>query len=641
MATSPVTPPPGYTVESAPLSNQQTSLPEGYSIEQQSSSGQTPEQQPAPGSTPVEQLYSQEDQAIKGFGKGLEDTTAGVGSLIRKGLSMVSPSLAEKVIPAQGLSTERDQAVPHGAYEKLGYGGEGLAEFLLGDEALKGLSLADKLKHVSSVAKIFESSPTLMKAVQTGANISKMVGALGPEEASALQKSPILARLASAGMDAIRHGVVQGVQTGVKTGGDVKEAAKEGAVQAGASAVLGGAGGLVGGLADKAVPEANKIAGVEVPTTPLNADNPSLAAKALKPLATNEGAAKAIAEQTQPQAVKATVANLDQSALDKINDLRGARGETPAAFDPKKVQSVGDISKNLQKEAQTTYKKFDAVSDQLDEQYKDARKTWEQLSPEEQKTTPPPEKPERFSDMQSEIQKARKTLSSNAPNDAKEAAINKLDEYNQKIEDFADKHSEAAGISDQERRAANKTYQTSVRYDWIHNKLQGSFMNKAGATGDTISNSVKVNPTTLKSMPGQFDKKFGEGAFRTMVGEDGWDNYNKVIKALQNPIVRSKQGEILNKVLQSTVGAGLGTVAGGPVGGAMGAAVASKAPNMIADRILFDPKFGSNFLKLAEKAIKVGNNPIVKQQTGQALMGKSTLGSVLSGAEQPLSSEEQ
>jgi hypothetical protein len=599
--------------------------------------------QTAPQPSASDQIAQQEGEALQGAGAGVEETATGlakIGSHI-PGVSYLS----DKIGNALGLPKLGNNANPYDVAQQIaqgdvnkaksttggwiGYGGENLMEFISGDEALKGLSLAEKWKAASDVAGIFEKSPKLMHAAQVGAMM-------------------------------LRHGAVQGAETLAKTGGNVEQAMKEGVTQALVSGVLGGAGATVSGLAEKAAPEAEKIAGVEVPKTPLNEPEPSLKAKILKPFATPEGAQKAIDTQTQPQAVKATVANLDQSALNKINDLRGTRGEGPAIFEPNKTQTVDDISNHLHDEAQTTYKKFDKVSDQLhtewQQQVKDikarnaeATQFWKdsQVSDEgaekpsipKPEDTPIPPEPESFSDIQSEIQKARKTLKSNAPSDAKEAAIDTLNEYGQKIEDFADQHGERAGVSDSERVAANKAYKSSVQYSWINNRLQSALTNPAGVTGEAIGKVTKVNPSTLKSMPGQFDKKFGTNAFRTSLGPEGWNNYNKVVKALENPIVRSQEGQIFQTIAQGSVGAGLGSLAGGPIGGTVGAAVGSRLPNIVADRILFSPKEGSMFLKLADKAVKAAKplSPAIKQQVGQAVMGKPSLANILSGASEPLS----
>ena len=266
MATTPVPIPQGATIGNA------VPIPEGATIGDQSTSEQP---QAAPqASNPQAELMIQEDQLGTGFGKGLLDTTAGVGGLIRKGvgaLSAISPSrvgeavgaipkgttdaLAEKakefLVPQRGLSAEQQMAVPHGGLQTIGYAGENLTEFLLGDEALKGLSLADKLKMSGQVAGIFEKSPRLMKALQMGADLEKAAGQLPAEAVQLMKNNPVVARLIGAGMDAVRQAAVSGGQELVKSGGDVGEAAKTAATQGAASAVLGGAGSVIAGAAEK------------------------------------------------------------------------------------------------------------------------------------------------------------------------------------------------------------------------------------------------------------------------------------------------------------------------------------------------------------------------------------------------------
>jgi hypothetical protein len=143
-----------------------------------------------------------------GFVKGAEDTAHGIGSLVHKAGEAIKPGLGEQIVPKQGLDSMDDQATTHGGFQMVGYGGELLTEFLLGDEALKSLSLADKLANVSKITKVLEKSPRVMKALQLGA-------------------------------ESLRQGAVQGGQTLAKSGGDVKQALKEGGTMAAISAALG------------------------------------------------------------------------------------------------------------------------------------------------------------------------------------------------------------------------------------------------------------------------------------------------------------------------------------------------------------------------------------------------------------------
>lgn len=240
--------------------------------------GDTPPGTPAPGSTENGQNPSASgagaavEDAIKnvatGAGKGLGDTVSGIGTLLNK-----IPGVGEILAPKVGLEAEKSMiGKPEGTAQWIGYGGENLAEFMLGDEALKGLSLADKFKQISGVMNILEKSPRLMRAIQMGADVGKAATELGPEEQAAIKKSPILARLVGAGMDAVRQGAVQGAQTLTKTGGDVGEAAKSAAETGVASGVLGSAFGLLGRAAEKAGEAGTAVktaseAGASAPTT--------------------------------------------------------------------------------------------------------------------------------------------------------------------------------------------------------------------------------------------------------------------------------------------------------------------------------------------------------------------------------------
>jgi hypothetical protein len=155
----------------------------------------------------------------------------------------------------------------------VGYGGETLMEFLLGDEALKGLSLADKLSKSAAIAKALENSPRLMQALKLGAAAGKAGTELGPEEAALLAKYPVLARLAGAGMDAIRAGTVQGGQT-IEHGGNVRQAARDAGVMAGTSGVLGAATGAAAGVLGKGARAARTVEQMRqiAETAPTSAD---------------------------------------------------------------------------------------------------------------------------------------------------------------------------------------------------------------------------------------------------------------------------------------------------------------------------------------------------------------------------------
>ena len=163
--------------------------------------------------------------ALEGAGEGVFSTLAGAKNLANKALGTnFNPTIDGHTLDE--LSGENEAKRPE---EKFGYGGETLGEFLLGDEALKGLSQSDKLLQAAKTMKILEKSPKTMAALKIGAE--------------ALKSNPAL----KIGADALRSGAVQGAQTYVRTGGDTEQALHD----AKTMAIVGGVGSAVGQAAGK------------------------------------------------------------------------------------------------------------------------------------------------------------------------------------------------------------------------------------------------------------------------------------------------------------------------------------------------------------------------------------------------------
>lgn len=120
-----------------------------------------------------------------------------------------------------GHSTEEgvergEQIAPPSVARDIGEVGGNVAQFILGDEALKGLSLADRLGVASKIAKAVEGSPKAAKALDIG-------------------------------MTALRQGAVSG-GLALAQGKSASEAGENAAVTSGVSAVLGGIGIGAGAL---------------------------------------------------------------------------------------------------------------------------------------------------------------------------------------------------------------------------------------------------------------------------------------------------------------------------------------------------------------------------------------------------------
>jgi hypothetical protein len=141
----------------------------------------------------------------EGVGEGVFGTVAGASDLSDKATGM-QPGTVNSGLHI--LAGDNDQT--HGMAQNIGRTGEDVAEFILGDSALKGLTVSDRLLQATKAAKLVEGSPVISRIVQ-------------------------------AGVRALRGAAVAGTQGTVKSGGNVSE----------------GAGAAVGaGLANAAIPEA-------------------------------------------------------------------------------------------------------------------------------------------------------------------------------------------------------------------------------------------------------------------------------------------------------------------------------------------------------------------------------------------------
>lgn len=258
---------------------------------------------------------------VMGVGEGVASTGAGLTDLLGGKNTTLSHEL-------HFLASENPGQETSGS-EKVGQGIETIAEFLMGDEALKGLSMADKLKNVSGLMKFIEKSPKLEQALHLGINVGKAGAELSPEERALLQEHPILARLAGHGLAAIRQGVTQTGQTLVKTGGNVGEALKSGATMGATSAALGVPLGVAGGLLAKggeAAETAQNLAGQAAggsTETEVNQQLGNTVQNTLQPTIDTAQAAKEEAE--------GRIANAAQSPADIAANAPGHEAITAAA----------------------------------------------------------------------------------------------------------------------------------------------------------------------------------------------------------------------------------------------------------------------------------------------------------------------
>lgn len=134
-----------------------------------------------------------------GIGQGLFGTAAGLSDLGDRVAGIQPGSINAELHELAGQNQQT-----HSLAERAGQGLEALGEVFTGDEALKALSLSDRLAKVSQIAKFMEKYPVLTSAVG----------------------------------NALRLGTVTGTVAGVKTG-NPEEALLSAITGAGAGAVMG------------------------------------------------------------------------------------------------------------------------------------------------------------------------------------------------------------------------------------------------------------------------------------------------------------------------------------------------------------------------------------------------------------------
>lgn len=293
----------------------------GNDNSQQNPSGPPPP--PGDDSTMGGYLKNQVNDFGVGFGHGVAKTAAGIGHI----LSKIDPStgqLARVVAPGvvqnvQTMANEPNANADQSAGEFM----EDATEFLLGDEALKGLSFAEKLKKVAPAIKVLQENPTARKALAS----------------------------------AMKTGALSGAQTLAKTGGDVKAATESAIGGAAAGGLLTAGAGKLGEAIAARAPQAEQVG------------NETMVRAQGEP---TEGVAKANQAAGQ-NVISDTAKAAAQQNLTPIVDV-------PAAV--AKVSSFGDAADEVEKAAkkgydtlnQDTNGEFGVVRDEIRTATSDIRK---------------------------------------------------------------------------------------------------------------------------------------------------------------------------------------------------------------------------------------------------------------------------
>lgn len=374
-------------------------------------------------------------------------------------------------------------------------------------------------------------------------------------------------------------------------------------------------------------PGVQTIAGTEVPvsapqmagkSTAAGVEQAPLTTRVASGLGTEQAAQNMINKYTQPAAVEATYSNLGGKAIDEIDALRSVRGETPL---PKTTtfDTPADAASQMKVEAQKTYQKLDtavesdhaawekakaqwenvdnpkpelplkasvkpttvqetpgsrAVAVQRFKQemqsWKDANEAWDAANPE----------PKSFSELQSDIQKANRTINSNSPaitSEMRNQAIKDLNEAKKQMNAFVQKYPKL--VNPDELSAANKLYSEYYKMSELSDKLKPIIRGTTGTESNLLRQPMHINVERLEAIPNELNKEvgWGSGEFEKFMGPERIKNWNDVINALKNPL---KGGSSLEQWLPGMFG------------------VLRMPANVIMNRMLFDPEFGRTMLSL-------------------------------------------
>ncbi len=129
---------------------------------------------------------------IRGAEKAFTQTLSGTSQLAGKAadqLGLRHKSLSDLItddgqprgIFGEAPATEAE-TTPVGFGENVGYWGENLVEFFTGDEALKSLSLAQKLGLATRVAKLAETNPAIAKLINAGLRATRTASVSAGQE---------------------------------------------------------------------------------------------------------------------------------------------------------------------------------------------------------------------------------------------------------------------------------------------------------------------------------------------------------------------------------------------------------------------------------------------------------------------------
>jgi hypothetical protein len=159
--------PPGYKLDQpAQAGGNIPPLPPGYTLDNPSQAQL--EAQWTPVAEPPQQGWLSRAGSVAsdlgaGFVKGAGQTVNSVSKVLN-----AVPGVGEYLAPSAGIRAAQQIETPRNTAQQIGSIAEGIAEFALGDEALKGLSLADKVGLANRLAGFVAQHPAVAEMASQG-----------------------------------------------------------------------------------------------------------------------------------------------------------------------------------------------------------------------------------------------------------------------------------------------------------------------------------------------------------------------------------------------------------------------------------------------------------------------------------------
>jgi hypothetical protein len=470
------------------------------------------------------ELATEFGQATEGFKKGLNETglTAmkalhaipGVGSLLDK------TKFGQSEQQTQEIANKPTEGIAGGT----GYALENILEFMGGDEALKGLSVGEKLAKLAPVIKIVEKYPRLAQALHLG----------------------------------ITTGVGTGVQAAVHGAGPaeaLKQGAEGAAGGAALSGVISGAGKGIEALKEAVKPTEEVIGGEKVPV--LRTQVPQTGPDGL-PERPTRLQKFAVGDQV-PQNVR----DVQQEAGKRViqqEAQRATEGAAQTADVPtvvRKVADFGEAADEVEKSAKQQYANLDQATNG------------------------------QFSEARNAVKDAQKRIW-NTTGDALDVAQENLENAQTRLKGILDE----AGVSPEDKAAADQTYRKSFQLRELHNAIEPTFdidagySQRSGAYRGFNGNRLNANLNRLTQKNPGIEK---------LIGQDSMDNLRQIANLNRTQAQRQEWGSAVNAIAHALYG----TATAGAYPAAKYVMRALATNPRAGESLIYGLKYGANVERMA------------------------------------------